>query len=170
MSSDTELTNIVTLLLASNSEIREGIKEQREDVKNQREEIKDLIESVNKLAKIQIESTTEHRHSRKEISEIKLDIENFKDDMAPKIRALQISQSSSNLKWKLLAAVFSAVLTLTIALTSLVVKPMIDNSAASEEVKETMNGILRIMVTNYRGLEAAKKAEETHRARNDSAQ
>jgi len=140
--SDSEFNAVVSVLSQGQVEIREDMRE--------------LIGSVNTLAKTQTESTTENRHTRKEVVDMRGDLEKFKDAIAPRVRKLEISKEQSRLKWWFLGVTVTAIISLAGFFVTTFVKPGIDvlkqsqaNMIQGERTTKLLETIESIMIENY---------------------
>ena len=104
----------------------------QESDKETREDIKELTSAVKTLVETQTQSITEHRFTRKEVEEIKVDLEKFKDGVAPRIRKLETHSSNSMLRWGFLSAVVVICVSLIGFLSTSVVKPILESTLQSK--------------------------------------
>lgn len=108
-------------------------------------DVRDLANSVNSF--IQTSNTTAERVSNlaDKVDDAATSQEKFMDDVAPRVRTLEIHREKSKLRWWFLGVVVTAIVSLTAFIATTVVKPLIDTIIQGQKIAKVINRQTEIM-------------------------
>ena len=133
-----------------------------EDIREIKSDIKELTKNVQEIAKMHAESMTTHRFTEQKIQSIDSEIYSKEGGVLTRIGALEIAQSNDKLRWGLVAAVVTIMITGGTGFWALVVKPFQDAQVSNAKVaekldnqNENLDDIFKLLAEEYQKREKA---------------
>lgn len=133
-----------------------------EDIREIKSDIKELTKNVQEIAKMHAESMTTHRFTEQKIQSIDSEIYSKEGGLLTRMNAVEIAQSNDQLRWGLVAAVVTLMITGGAGFWALIVKPFqeaqVSNSKVAEKLdnqNENLDDIFKLLAEEYQKREEA---------------
>lgn len=148
MSDDTKLHAVIEMLTSGHVELRNDMKE--------------LRDSVNTLVVTHTESIAEQRTTNRDLAVLREEIYQKEGGILTRLGILEIAQSNDKLRWGLVAAVATLMISGGAGFWALIVKPFQDaqvsNSKVAEKLdnqNENLDDIFKLLAEEYQKREEA---------------
>ena len=119
-----------------------------------RSDIKDLTRSMNDLVKVQTQNISSQQHTNKEVEGLQSDVNDPQTGLRPRVERLERSQSNDKVRWGILAAGIIALISSSVGIYTMVVKPAIDASMSNVTAVESINQLVdtnRLILDQMKG-------------------
>jgi hypothetical protein len=104
-----------------------------------RTDMRELTNSVNTSVQTLTKYMESQRHTEAEIEDLKHDVNGFKEDIEPRVRTLEVEQGQDRIRWYLLAATATFLVTLSGGVYKLIVEPSIAASTSNAQATDAIH-------------------------------